>query len=66
MSLFGRKRQDVEKQDAEASREVRRLKAETHKTAMQADRDIRKLNSLLRANGITLQIYHATGGGHGH
>jgi hypothetical protein len=55
---------DVEEQDHESSVEVTEMKHKAHQTAVQADKDIKKLNRLLRANGITLKIYIAGGGHH--
>jgi len=43
------------------SAEIERLKQEVHESADHADRNIKKLNKLLRANGITLKIHIASG-----
>lgn len=45
--------------------EVVQLKSKTHRSVKQADKSIQKLNKLLRADGITLKIYIARGGGRG-
>jgi len=44
--------------------EVERLKLQTHEVAGRAEDSIQQLNSLLRANGITLNIYRASHGHH--
>lgn len=69
MSLFWHRNRNLEAEqlhDEASSIEVVKLKSEAHRTAAQADRDIKKLNKLLTANGITLRIHIATGGRHGH
>lgn len=69
MNLFWNRKQNIEierKQDVESSVEVVALKQEGHKTAKEADAAIKRLNKLLRADGITLKIYIAAGGRHGH
>jgi predicted ribonuclease YlaK len=48
--------------DVVMSEEVEALKKKAHQSAEKASRDINKLNDLLRANGITLNISIATGG----
>lgn len=46
--------------------DIEKMKRKTHDSAAKADKNIKKLNDLLEANGITLKIYIATGGHHGH
>lgn len=53
------------KQDNASSQQVVQLKSQAHQTAAKADKDIQRLNSLLKANGITLKIHIASGGHHG-
>lgn len=50
--------------DNQSSIEVVEMKSKVHQSAAQSKRDIDKLNKLLKANGITLRIHIATGGGH--
>lgn len=57
-------KEDVAKHDVVLADEVEALKKRAHQSAEKADRDINKLNDLLRANGITLNISIATGGHH--
>lgn len=67
MKLFWHRKQEAEttlERDIGLSNEVDKLKRRTHQTAEKADEDITKLNDLLRANGITLNISIATGGHH--
>lgn len=67
MSLFWKRSERVEaEKEAEkaSSIEVVEIKRKAHKTAEQTNRDIKKLNDLLQANGITLKIHIATGGRH--
>lgn len=67
MALFWRRKQIIEKEkehDRQSSIEVVALKKKTYRTAEQTNRDIDKLNRLLRADGITLKI-HIASGGHG-
>ena len=45
--------------------EVQRAKRQTEIASKKALKSSKQLNKLLTANGITLQIYHATGEGHG-
>lgn len=68
MSLFWKRRAHIEadsKTKEASSNEVTKLNRQTHQTADQANRDINKLNDLLRANGITLKIHIASGGHRG-
>lgn len=46
------------------SKEAEKIKSQTHQQIRQTDKDIRRLNRLLEANGITLRIYIATGRRH--
>jgi hypothetical protein len=64
--IFNRKKSQAStvRSDVTSSNEVERLKGKAHKTAERTNQDIEKLNSLLRANGITLNISIATGGHH--
>lgn len=69
MSLFWKRKQNIiAEKVAERANEIKvdQIKHQTHETATQANKDIKKLNSLLRANGITLKIHIASGGHHGH
>lgn len=43
-----------------APTELDKVKRRTHRSADKADKDIQRLNTLLKANGITLKIYIAT------
>ena len=64
MALFWHRHQSMKREaesDAATTVDVEELKEVAHQTAVQADKDIRKLNRLLKANGITLKIYHASG-----
>lgn len=51
--------------DVDCHSEVDALKKEAHKSIAQADKSAKRLNALLKANGITLQINIATGGHNG-
>lgn len=44
---------------------VMKFRKETHAAAKDASKELSKLNSIM-GNGITLKIYHAIGGKHGH
>ncbi len=66
MSLWNRKHErEVVAHDKASSVEVTALTRKSHATAEKANRDIQKLNRLLRADGITLKIHVASGGRHG-
>ena len=54
--------EDVIKQ---SSIEVVELKSKTKKTTIQTQKDIDRINKLLKANGITLKIHIAAGGHNG-
>lgn len=41
---------------------VEEVKSQTHETIAETDKNIKRLNKLLKANGITLKIYKATHG----
>lgn len=67
MGLFFRHNRTVKRtvsSDAAMSCAIDDLKSPMNETVDQASKDIRKLNALLRANGITLNISIATGGNH--
>lgn len=67
MLLFNRKKSRVqtEKLDDKLSVDVENVKRETHQTIHSADLATKRLNRLLKANGITLKIHIAAGGNHG-
>ena len=46
--------------------EVVELKKQAHQSITEADKHIKSLNALLRADGITLKIHIAAGGHRGH
>lgn len=46
--------------------QVAQIQAENQKMAKEASKEARALRNLLRKNGVTLQIYIATGGDHRH
>lgn len=62
--LFNRKQstREATKTDAGNSGEVEAIKKETHQKIQEAGTATKNLNSLLSANGITLNISIATGG----
>ena len=63
---WNRKREKAQEQkQIDNSREVADLKHLTHVTAEKANKDIERLNKLLEAKGITLNIHRASGGHHG-
>lgn len=61
--FFNRRQSKIENRatDVLCSREVDLLKQQTHRKVEEANESITKLNALLRANGITLDISIATG-----
>lgn len=68
MNLFFRHKQDTNddfKDNSAASIEVIQIKREGHKAIDKANKEITKVNDLLKANGITLKIHIASGARHG-
>lgn len=64
MFFFRNKKPSKKEVDMRTPLEVERAKRRTEVAAKRANQSSQKLNKLLLANGITLQIYHATGGEH--
>lgn len=65
MGLFWKHKESAQKTariDEGRSSEVEAIKLRAHNSAERADWQINRLNDLLRANGITLNISIATGG----
>jgi hypothetical protein len=60
-----RVQQEVANHVEQSSVKVHELQQKTHKTTAKAEKDIDRLNKLLKANGITLKIHIAAGGSHG-
>lgn len=56
---------DSLKEDKVSSVEVTKITRKGHQSAAKADKEIVKLNKLLKADGITLKIYIASRGHHG-
>lgn len=68
MRWFWSKKQshkEIHRHEVQSSIEVVQYKRKANQSVAQANRDIKKLNDLLRADGITLKIHIAQGGRHG-
>lgn len=67
MFFFRKRRQNApEEEHNDASFvEVVEMRRRLHQTTAQAKKEIDKVNSTFRANGITLKIHIASGGHHG-
>lgn len=68
MSWFFHHKQNVRdnlQDDNISSIEITQIKRKGHRTIDKADKEITKVNNLLKANGITLKIHIASGGHHG-
>ena len=55
---------DVKEQEVIANKQIQRMRRRAHKKIADTDEKSKKLNGLLRADGITLKIYIAKGGYH--
>lgn len=67
MALFWHRKRTIGREklaDEKSSKEVNRMTKEVHQTAYKTNQDIKRLNDLLKSNGITFKIHIATGGKH--